>query len=574
MKVLLVALNAKFIHSSLSLQYLKAYCNDLPLEIKIKEFSINEYISDIMDELYLEKPDVLCFSCYIWNINQILELCNDYKKIDTNIKIVLGGPEVSYDSHNMIENNNFIDFIVRGEGEETFKELLNQLYLNQSVTHIKGLTYSIADKIYSNTDRELVCNLDSLPSPHNIIMPDDNKVIYYETSRGCPFNCTYCLSSTTKGVRAFSLDRVKRDLDYLIEKQTKLVKFVDRTFNFNESRAKNIMEHIINRNGNTKFHFEIQAELLTKEMIDFLQNVPSDLFDFEIGIQTTFPPALEAINRKTDWDKLKENITLLKKNDNIHLHLDLIAGLPYESYEYFSSSFNMVYELEPDVLQLGFLKLLKGSEIRIKAKSFGYRFKENPPYQVLANKYITYEQILYLKRIEELLNKYFNSHIMRNSLKYITNNIYNNNAFQFYEDLADYWENYKYFNKGHKRDFYYTILKSFIKDNYIDHDDLLNDIIKFDFLINNKSYNLPDQIIRYNPSNINEKLSDYIKEEKIDPKLLATFSGKSIRTLRKYVRLEYFKYNPITYKKFNEDTSILFEYDPYKKTAFKFSIMK
>lgn len=379
LSVLLSTLNAKYIHSSLALRYLRAYCQcDSGLVINIKEFSINEFVPDIMAKIFYQKPDVLCFACYIWNIRMILDICRDYKKVSPQTIIVLGGPEVSYDAQDVLQANPEIDYIVRGEGEASCQELLLALKNKQSVKAIQGITYRCSGEICQNEDRPLIDDLDTIPFPYPVNLEEfRDKIIYYESSRGCPFNCSYCLSSTRRGIRFFSMDRVKHDLSIMLEQQVREVKFVDRTFNCHEGRALEIMRFIIETGSVSKFHFELEASLISDEMLEFLQTVPADKFNFEIGIQSTCPAALDEVRRKSDWPGISNNIKRLRSYDNIHLHLDLIAGLPYESYNEFAQSFNDVYALQPDVLQLGFLKLLKGSDIRKTATRHNYIYQEH-----------------------------------------------------------------------------------------------------------------------------------------------------------------------------------------------------
>ncbi|NLB89340.1 MAG: B12-binding domain-containing radical SAM protein, partial [Syntrophomonadaceae bacterium] len=462
MKVLLVTLNAKFIHSSLALAYLKAFAQSESINIEIREYTINEQVMDILADIHKAKPDILCFSCYIWNIEPILEICSDFKRVNPDIPIILGGPEVSYDAKDILAKYP-VDFVIRGEGEETFKELLLSLKNKSGYSFIKGITYRHEDKIIENEDRELINNLDIIPFPYQDNLANyKNKTVYYETSRGCPFNCAYCLSSTIKGVRYFSLDRVKEDLSYLMANEVKEVKFVDRTFNCNEERALKIMDFILENNKSTKFHFEIDAEILSDKFIDFLRHVPSGWFDFEIGIQSTYLPALNAVNRKAHWETLQRKIKLLTELGNIHIHLDLIAGLPNESYSEFGNSFNNVYNLKPDMLQLGFLKLLKGSPIRKEAERYQYVYQGKPPYQVLSNHIITYDEMIRLNQIENLVNRYYNTHIIEETLNYIIEKIFADNAFRFFEEFAKYWDKEGLFYLGHKRDREYSIVKEFI----------------------------------------------------------------------------------------------------------------
>ncbi len=570
MRILLSTLNAKFIHSSLALAYLKEFCRDDAWDISIKEYTINEKTDYIMADIFLTRPDVLCFSCYIWNIKPILSICRNLKKIIPGIVIILGGPEVSYDARRILSKNKAIDYIIRGEGEHTLKELLQAIYYQTSQHEIKGLTYRSDDKIHENPERELITDLDIIPSPYKGNLSDfESRIIYYETSRGCPFSCSYCMSSIVKGVRFFSIERVKEDLSFLIEQRVIEVKFVDRTFNYNEKRAREIMKFIMEKKGQTKFHFEIRADLLSDEMISFIQDVPPGLFDFEIGVQSTCLKTLEAINRKYDWTRLSRNVKALRAGDNVHLHLDLIAGLPFEDYTKFSGSFNDVYSLSPDVIQLGFLKLLKGSSIRTKSEEYNYKFQEEPPYQVLENDFLKYGEIIRLAKIEDLLSRYYNSGDMPNTLSYIVENIFNGDAFKFYESFVSYWEEQGLFNRAHKKTAGYGFLKSYVDSFYSTHSLLVNDLLKYDYLVNNNSYNLPPGIESYNPDKTSELLYSLLKEKNFLEKHLPHMCSKTVREIRRQVHMEYFRYDPLSLTELEGLSPFIFVYDPVQKKAYK-----
>ncbi len=569
--ILLTTLNAKYIHSSLALRYLQAYCQQhSALQMELKEFTINEFPADIMARIYRQQPDLLCFSCYIWNIRPILEICRDYKKVSPETIIILGGPEVSYDAESLLGENPGIDFVVRGEGEVTFLELLLALENNQSLTKIAGISYRCGEELYHHPDRTLLSDLDLIPFPY----PPDleafkEKIIYYESSRGCPFHCSYCLSSTQHGVRYFSLERVKRDLSMLLAQKVREIKFVDRTFNCHEERAMEIMRFLITEAPVSKFHFELDATLLSEKMLDFLQSLPPDKFNFEIGIQSTYPAALQAVQRNTDWDRLSRNVLKLKSYHNIHLHLDLIAGLPYEDYDKFARSFNHVYALQPDVLQLGFLKLLKGSGIRNQSQKHGYIYQDEPPYQVLANQYLGYGQLIDLQAIEEMVEKYHNSGDMVYSLAYIIASVYHNDAFAFFADLAAYWQDNHYFEIGHKKDKLYSYLISFIKEQHGNHADIVNDLLKYDYFMNNRSDLLPSGLRSDNPASVKEEIYGYIKDAGFMKEHLKLDTTKSPREIKKNLHLEYFRWDPETGSINHKLIGIIFVYDPIKKQAFK-----
>ncbi len=562
-KILLCAVNAKYIHSSLAVRYLKAFTEaSTGINVNIIEFSINDLTGHIMSSIYRAKPDILCFSCYIWNIREILAICHDFKKISPQTVIILGGPEVSYEAEEVLRCNPAIDYVIRGEGEETLAELLTAIQENQPLANVPGITYRSMSAICSNQERALINNLDSIPFPYQDDFKElHDKIVYYETSRGCPFNCSYCLSSTIKGVRFFSLPRVLSDLKLLLAQRVREIKFVDRTFNCDEKRMKTIMQFIIENGGQCQCHFEIDAGLLSADMLGYLAAVPPHRFNFEIGVQSTFAPALKAVNRHSNWDRFKNNINALKAGRNIHLHLDLIAGLPYEGYKEFARSFNMVYELQPDYIQLGFLKLLPGSQIRAQARQHGYSYQENPPYQVLASKYINYGQLNILTHIAELVKYYYNSGEMTKSISYIIARIYGQNPFAFYESLSEYWEQHQYFGVGHSKDSLYNIIKQFIVQKHYAFSRIINELLKYDFLYRNHKSTLPDEIESFNPADINEHLYAMLKKKSFVQRYLGFMDSSSTREIRKQVHLEFFRADPDTCQETGENLRILFVYE-------------
>ncbi|MBP1761921.1 MAG: magnesium-protoporphyrin monomethyl ester oxidative cyclase [Firmicutes bacterium] len=564
--ILFSTLNAKYIHSSLALRYLRAYCEVYSnLHIKIKEFTINEPMDDIMAAIYLQQPQILCFSCYIWNIRPILELAADYKKICPQTVIILGGPEVSYDAEQLLENNPAIDYIARGEGENTLQELLLALTEEEAVSQIEGITYRRDNQIYRNADRPLMKDLDSIPFPYSSDIQDiHDKIVYYESSRGCPYNCSYCLSSTQHGVRFFSLPRVKQDLAFLARQGIREIKFVDRTFNCHEERAMEIIQWIVGLETDTRFHFEIEASTLSARMMDFLATVPAGKFNLEIGIQSTFEPALQAVNRRSNWIKVRDNIVRLQSYHNFHIHLDLIAGLPFETYHDFARSFNDVYRLQPDVLQLGFLKMLKGSSVREMVSEHGYIFQTLPPYMVLANRYMDFAEMIKLQQIESLLDKYHNSADMKQSLAYIISKIYKDDAFGFFEKLALYWQTQGLFEQGHKKEFYYQYLLEFVRKYHDDHTDIINDLLKYDYIMNNRT-RLPECLYSYNPDDVNQEVYGYIKDENFRRLYLSDKLEQSNREIRKNIHLEYFRYDPETAFFSPAMIKIIFIYDPVRR---------
>lgn len=491
MKFLLVSLNAKYIHSSLALHSIKSYCKDYAEYIDIFEFTINNDDDFIVSEIYSLKPNLIAFSCYIWNIHKILNISRTLKKLLPDSKIVLGGPEVSYDIESLMESNPHIDIVIYGEGEFVFLEIIKSI-MDRDFSYIHGIAYRLNSQICINSKPQAL-DLDSIDFVYNDenIECFKNKIIYYETSRGCPYNCQYCLSSIEKGVRFLSLERVYSDLKFFLSKNIKQVKFVDRTFNCDRHRALNIWKFIKeNDNGITNFHFEITADLIDNETIEFLKTVRKGLFQFEIGVQSTNSDTIEAIDRNVNFKLLSEIVKKIKSFKNIHQHLDLIAGLPKENYASFQKSFDDVYKLEPEQLQLGFLKLLKGSGLRQKANDYGIVYKDTAPYEVLYTEALSYAEIIKLKYIEQMVEIYYNSGRAINTLKYIIQ--FFKSPFLFYQSLAEYWKSNNHHMVQHNKIEFLTILKDFCAENIPNEIEVIKQILKFDIFLNENLKTLPE----------------------------------------------------------------------------------
>ncbi len=576
MKILLTTLNAKYIHSSLALRYLEKYCQSDYYDISIQEYTINDQLDKITADIYKSGADIYTFSCYIWNITMTLEIADRLKKVNPDCKIILGGPEVSFDSAEILENHPYIDYIVMGEGEETLKELLDCISKGKgAVEEIKGITYrSIDNSIIVNQSRPLIEDLDIIPSPYNSadIKALEGKLIYYETSRGCPFNCSYCLSSTIRGVRYFSMERIKKDLSLLIEHNVKLVKFVDRTFNCDKDRTMEIFKFLLQSKKNTSFHFEIAAHLLDDEMLDFLETVPEGLFQLEIGVQSTNDLTVEAINRKTNFEKIKENVKRLRRVGNMHLHLDLIAGLPGEDYQTFTKSFNDVYELEPHALQLGFLKLLKGSNIRRQAKQYGYKFTSISPYEILESNTLSYKELLVLKGIEDVVEKYHNSGAFGVTLKYILRTYYKS-PFKFFEDLAQYFGENGLDKFSHSRKALYNILYEFYSQIINNNIDVFVEYLKYDLLYHQKIGQYPYWTNKIEIDGFREQCFEFLKRKENNKKYLPQYAGLPAKKIIKQVRFEIFHYNVLDEMIDNnkKKTIILFDYSKKKAYDVSFS---
>jgi len=461
MKILLTTLNSKYIHSNLALKYLFAVCHEMREKISLREFTINNEDDYILGELLRGEYGVICFSCYIWNIERILNLSDTVRKARPDTKIVLGGPEVTHRAIEILSKYRSVDFILTGEGEYNFPKLLDVILnrnAGRSLDEIRGLVYRRDTKICVNPSSFEV-DFRQVPFPYHTLISEADKIIYYESSRGCPYNCSYCLSSIDKGIRSLPVERVKQDLSYFIHKKAEQVKFVDRTFNYDIERACEIFSYLINiDNGITNFHFELCGELMDEVMFGILQTARPGLFQFEIGVQSTNPKTLNAINRKADFAKLSENVERLKKIGSFHLHLDLIAGLPYEDYNSFRQSFNDVYKLLPDQLQLGFLKLLPGTAIRDNADEHSYIYRDNAPYEVISNKYISADGLVRLKMVENILNLYYNRGGFNKTLKFATEELWDE-SFDFYEEFANFYYLKGFHHKSHKKEDLYRIFR-------------------------------------------------------------------------------------------------------------------
>lgn len=492
-KVILAALNAKYIHSNLALRYLSRFQNNNQKHhVETMEFTINQRLDFIAEELFRKQPDVVLFSCYIWNVEMLRQLCPILKKIMPDCVIGFGGLEVSYESETFLRENPAVDFVMRGEGELVFTKYLEHLDAGNPATlgEIESLTYRQNGEIFS-TPQMHPMDLALLPFPYEDDFSDvQNQIIYYESSRGCPYHCGYCLSSVENGVRFVPLDKVLPDLQKFLDKNVPQVKFIDRTFNCKKSHAMAIWKYLHEHdNGVTNFHFEITADLIDQETIDFLKTVRKGLFQFEIGVQSTNPQTIRAINRNVDFAALSEIVQQIKDGGNIHQHLDLIAGLPYEDYDSFGRSFNDVYALHPEQLQLGFLKVLKGSMLHQKQKEFEIVYHDTAPYEVLTTHELPYADTLRLKYVEEMVETYYNSGRFLHTLAYLVP-LYES-PFAFFEALSQFWvgENYHYL--GVSRMGLFDVLWRFVEQNPKVDKRKLQWEMKFDIALHEKPKKLP-----------------------------------------------------------------------------------
>ena len=463
MKILLAACNAKYIHSNLAVYDLQAYASEYTDHIILKEYTINQQKDDIMRDIYLEHPDVVCVSCYIWNISFVKELMADLAKILPDADFWAGGPEVSYDAEKFLSENPEFTGVMVGEGEETFQEL-SGYYVKKNpekLENITGICYRDGEKTIHNGWRQIM-DLSSIPFIYKDLSEFKNRIIYYESSRGCPFSCSYCLSSVDKKLRFRDIEMVKKELQFFIDHKVPQVKFVDRTFNCKHDHAMAIWKYINDHdNGVTNFHFEISADLLREEELQEMSTMRPGLIQLEIGVQSTNPDTIKAIHRTMDFEKLKGIVDRIHSFGNIHQHLDLIAGLPYADYDSFRNSFNDVYALKPQQLQLGFLKVLKGSHMMEMCREYGIVYKNREPYEVLSTKWLDYDHVLKLKNVENMVEVYYNSGQFQKTLEYAES--FFPDAFSIYEGLGIFYMEKGYGDVSHTRMRRYEILLEYLE---------------------------------------------------------------------------------------------------------------
>ncbi|NLO10309.1 MAG: B12-binding domain-containing radical SAM protein [Clostridiales bacterium] len=508
MKILLVALDAKFIHTNLAVHSLKSFSDKYKEYIHIAQYSINHTKEEILRGIYLEKADLVAFSCYIWNMGMIGSIIESLRKVQPQVKIWFGGPEVSYNPMDCLVKYKELDGIVIGEGEETFYELIEYyLGLGKEIEDIYGIAFKDSarrqtlsgsdDVAIEQTPARGFISLDDIPFAYPDIESQRNKIIYYESSRGCPYSCSYCLSSAHRGVRYRRMDLVKTELKVFLDQKVPQIKFVDRTFNCNKEHAMEIWRFIrAYDNGVTNFHFEITADLLSDEELDILQSLRPGLLQLEIGVQTTNPDTMKAIRRKVDFDKLSDNVRRIKEGHNVHQHLDLIAGLPLEDYSSFEKSFNDVYELKPDQLQLGFLKVLKGSMIEEECEDYGIVYNNDPPYEVLYTSHLSYGEIIELKGICDMVEVYYNSGQFAYSIEYMVH--YFDSPMRLYASLYQYYDKKGLYTLAHSRMRRYEILLEFFEEMHIDNNsesgDVFKEILLFDICLREALRNRPNYV--------------------------------------------------------------------------------
>ncbi|GED27563.1 B12-binding domain-containing radical SAM protein [Brevibacillus agri] len=493
MKIVLSTLNAKFIHSSLALRYLRSYAQKAFPGIELVEYTINDVTLNIVADIYKRQPDIVAFSCYIWNIRETLDVIRNLKKVCPDVAVILGGPEVTYDADEWMKKHPEIDVIAIGEGEQTFLELL-QAYQEAKaegkpprLRDVAGIAYRDDEYVRFSAPRAQIEEMDTIPSPYADHLDElNNRVVYFEASRGCPFKCQYCLSSIEDGVRYFSLERVKEDLLRLIRHGVKTIKFVDRTFNINKKYAMEIFQFLIDNHNGTVFQFEITADILRADVLDFLtENAPPGIFRFEIGVQSTNDETNRLVQRIQRFDRLARTVTQIKESGKIDQHLDLIAGLPEEDYQSFRKTFNDVFALRPEELQLGFLKMLRGTGVRARAANHGYVFMDEAPYEILGNNVLSFADMQKIKRVEDVLEKYWNAHRMDLTLEWLLANQFET-PFDFFQTFGDYWEQQGWSRIGHQLEDLFLRLQAFLQHENVEGLRHVQSLMKFDYLRNQK----------------------------------------------------------------------------------------
>lgn len=559
MKTVLVAINAKYIHSNLAVYSLRSYARTFGYEPELLEFTINQQKDQILKGIYEAKPDLLCFSCYIWNLSYAEEIIEDIKKILLEVTIWAGGPEVSYDAPKFLKRHPEVDGIMCAEGEKTLTELINYYEIGksqgESLDGINGIVYQENKTIHQTPLRDIM-NMDDLVFPYEDLKDFEHKIIYYESSRGCPFSCSYCLSSIDKKLRFRSFSLVEKELEFFLAHKVPQVKFVDRTFNCKKSHAMAIWTYIKEHdNGITNFHFEVAADLLTEDEIALIQTMRPGLIQLEIGVQSTNEKTLAEIHRKTDFEEITRKVKAVQKGENVHQHLDLIAGLPYENYESFGHSFNDVYALKPEQLQLGFLKVLKGSYMAEAAEGYGCVHKAKPPYEVLGTRWLSYEEILKLKGVEEMVEVYYNSGQFQKTIRAMEHLF--ETAFSMYEELADFYEKNGYNEVSHTRIRRYEILQEFLQEKEANLE-YFKQLMIFDLYARENMKTRPQWA--NDLSAYKMQILDFYKKEEENPKLLTDYQSYQARQTIKMTHIEVFTYDVINENEEKGAYPVLFDY--------------
>ncbi|MBE7046838.1 MAG: DUF4080 domain-containing protein [Ruminococcaceae bacterium] len=527
MRTLLTTLNSKYIHHALSLKCLKNFAKGY--DVLVREYTINDNTDAVISHIHKVRADIIAFSCYIWNVEKTLIICDALKKINPDLIIILGGLEVSFDAPDIMKKHPYIDYIIQGEGEVPFKKLLSYLEGDISdICQVESLWYRFDDEIlftktapfYDINQYEFVYD--------DTIAELKGKIIYYESSRGCPYNCSYCLSGRDNKVTFLDVDRVKKELKFFMDKGVSLVKFVDRTFNADRRRADEIFKFISDNPSDTRFHFELAGDLIDDKTLNILKDMPKDAVQFEIGVQTTNPRTIEAIGRKIDFLSLKKRIIPILEWGNIHIHLDLIAGLPYEDIDSFKNSFNDVISLKPHMLQLGFLKLLKGSRIRNEKDKYGYVFKSHAPYEVISNDFMSYDDISYLKDIEHILDLYYNSGGFKHTFEHLFS--LTDDYFGIFDRIHRYFETNYLYDVSHSVDSLFDIISEIFKSDKT----AMENIVKDRFI--NKNAKIKPRL--HTDDEFLQKCYDFFKDDSMMQKYYPEFFNVPAKKIFKFLTIE------------------------------------
>ena len=557
MNIVLAAINAKYIHSNLAVYSLRAYAQQYKDEIQIAEYTINQQIDDILMDLYKKKPDVLCFSCYIWNLSYVEELIRELGKIFPSVPIWVGGPEVSYDTKDVLERLPEVTGVIFGEGEKTFLEVVEYYHgKDVKLSEIKGIAYRGEEGQFLQNSWREVMDLSEVPFVYHDMADFKNKIIYYESSRGCPFSCSYCLSSIDKCLRFRKLELVEKELQFFIDEEVPQVKFVDRTFNCNHKHAIAIWKYIKEHDkGITNFHFEVAADLLNEEELKLIESMRPGLIQLEIGVQSTNEQTIREIRRTMRFEEVARIVQRINQGENVHQHLDLIAGLPYEDMESFQKSFDDVYRLHSEQLQLGFLKVLKGSYMESQKERYGLVYKSRPPYEVLYTKWLSYEEMMQLKSVEEMVEVYYNSGQFSYCLRKLEEEYAS--PFVLYQGLGRYYENHELHLMSHSRITRYEILLGFIREKHKERESLYRELLTFDLYLRENVKNRPEFAGEHEVSK--DWLNAFYETESKEHQYLIGYEAYDKRQLRKMTHIEKFHYDVLGTCE-EKENFILFDY--------------
>ena len=562
MKFLLAAINAKYIHSNPAVYSLKTFAKEQrpKADIEIGEYTINHQMDHVLEDIFRRKPDFVGFSCYIWNISQVLEITRDLHKILPKCEIWLGGPEVSYNAEEILMKEPQIRGIMRGEGELTFTELVSA-YMSADYTRInqiQGITCRGFSGTFYNNGPQRLLSMDEIPFYYADMTEFENRIVYYESSRGCPFSCSYCLSSIDKSVRFRSLDLVKKELDFFLEHKVPQVKFIDRTFNCKREHTLGIWKHILEHdNGVTNFHFEVSADLFDEEELALIAKMRPGLIQLEIGVQSTNLDTITEIHRRMNLERLKKRVERIHSYRNTHQHLDLIAGLPYENMSSFLMSFDDVYDMRPDQLQLGFLKVLKGSYMAAHVQEYELKYRSVPPYEVLSTKWLSYQDVIRLKEMEEMVEVHYNSGQFSYTLKLLEKEF--SHPSSMFLALADYYEKNGLFGFSHNRLARYEILYNFLKEKFAEEElPKFRDALMYDLYLRENLKSRPS--FGCDQSDVKYEVREFFAAEAEKPEWLLGYEGYDSRQLIKMAHMEHME----------DGSFILFDYknrDPLNKNA-------